>query len=324
MKLPFFPEQASAMAQQVDAISLFAVSISFVAGVGIVAVLTWLGLRYRRSHRDEVGSAGHSSNLLEIIWSVIPGIIFIGLFFWGAKIYFENYRIPPDAVRYYVVGKQWMWKYQHPSGNREINDFHVPVDTPIELVVTSEDVIHSFFVPALRVKRDAVPGRYSTTWFEANRTGTFDIFCAEYCGAEHSLMIGKLHVMEQHDYEEWLEGNEPAQSLAMSGAALFEQNSCGTCHRSDSSARAPILDGIYGREIALLGGGVIVADDAYIRESIMNPQAKVVAGYQPIMPTFQGQLREEEILELISYIQSLGKKAESRTEAAAAVSDEGE
>lgn len=322
MKLPFLPEQASHAAQQVDAIFLFAVSISFVAGVAIVAVLTWLGIRYRRNHREEVGTAGHGSNLLEVVWTVIPGIIFICLFFWGAKIYFENYRIPPDAVRYYVVGKQWMWKYQHPSGNREINDFHVPANTPIELVVTSEDVIHSFFVPALRVKRDAVPGRYSTTWFEATKPGTYDIFCAEYCGAEHSLMIGKLYVMEPADYQAWLEGNVPGQSLAMSGAALFEEKSCGTCHRSDSSARAPILDGIYGKEVALLGGKVVTVDDGYIRESIMNPKAKVVAGYQPIMPTFQGQLREEEILELISYIQSLGKKEEAPA-AAAAPSNEG-
>jgi cytochrome c oxidase subunit II len=323
MKLPFAPEQASSMAQQVDALFLFAVSISFVAGVAIVAVLTWLGLRYRRNHRDEVGTAGHGSNLLEIVWSVIPGIIFIGLFFFGAKIYFENYRIPPDAVRYYVVGKQWMWKYQHPSGNREINDFHVPVNTPIELVVTSEDVIHSFFLPAMRIKRDAVPGRYSTTWFEATRTGTFDIFCAEYCGAEHSMMIGKLHVMEPHDYEQWLEAHEPAQSLATTGATLFEEKSCGTCHRSDSSARAPILDRLYGSQVALLGGDMVTADDSYIRESIMNPQAKVVAGYQPIMPTFQGQLREEEILELISYIQSLGKKDEAGDGTASPTSNEG-
>jgi len=323
MKLPFSPEQASDVAHQVDNVFLFAVSVSFVAGVAIVAVLTWLGIRYRRRQRDDVGSAGHGSMVLEIAWSVIPGLIFIGLFFWGAKIYFENYRIPPDAVRYYVVGKQWMWKFQHPSGNREINEFHVPANTPIELVVTSEDVIHSLFIPALRVKRDAVPGRYSSAWFDATKVGTYDIFCAEYCGADHSLMIGKLHVMEPRDYQKWLDGHVPQQSLAKTGAELFKEKACDTCHRSDSSARAPILDGIYNKKVALLGGKIITADDAYIRESITNPKAKVVAGYQPIMPTYQGQLREEQILELISYIQTLGKKDEAAADSVSATSNEG-
>lgn len=310
MNLPFLPDQASTLAQEVDAVFLFAVSLSVVAGIAITATLLWFGIRYRRRAAEDKGTAGHANNMLEIVWSVIPAIIFFGLFLWGAKIYFQTYRIPPDAERYYVVGKQWMWKYQHPSGNREINDLHVPVNTPIELVVTSEDVIHSFFVPAFRVKRDAVPGRYSTAWFEATKTGTFDIFCAEYCGAEHSLMIGKLHVMEPHAYEAWLEGNEPKVSLVTTGKALFEEKSCNTCHRSDSDARAPILDELYGRDVALLGGDIVTADDAYIRESILNPAEKVVSGYQPIMPTFQGQLTEEEVLELISYIKSLGEESD--------------
>ena len=306
MKLPFMPEQASTTAQDVDTLFAFTVVLSVVASVLIVIALLGFAIRYRRRHAAEIGHREHAGNWLEITWTVIPGIIFLGLFVWGLQVYFETYRIPANAERYYVVGKQWMWKYQHPSGNREINDLHVPVGRPIELVITSEDVIHSFFVPAFRVKRDAVPGRYSTAWFEATKTGTFDIFCAEYCGAEHSLMIGKIHVMELADYEAWLEGKEGGRSIVASGADLFEQKACSTCHRSDSSARAPILDHVYGKEVALLGGDRVTADDNYLRESIVNPSAKVVAGYQPIMPTYKGQLTEEEILELIGYIKSLG------------------
>ena len=299
------PEQASTIAAEVDALYLAAIGLSLFATVGIVTVIIAFVIRYRRRHDSEIGHREHAGNWLEITWTVVPGIIFMVLFAFGAKVYFDTYRIPPDAERYYVVGKQWMWKYQHPSGNRQINDLNVPVGRPIELVITSEDVIHSFYVPAFRVKRDAVPGRYSTAWFEATKVGTYDIFCAEYCGAEHSWMIGKIHVMEPHDYEAWLEGEEPAQSLVASGEDLFEEKACSTCHRPDSSARAPILNGLFGTEVALLGGGRATADDNYLRESIMNPSAKIVAGYQPIMPTYKGQLTEEEILELLSYIKSL-------------------
>ncbi len=305
MRLPFMPEQASTGASSVDAIFVASVVLSVVAGVLIVLALLAMAIRYRRRHENEIGAREHAGAWLEITWTVIPAIVFLGLFAWGLKVYFHNYRVPPNAERYYVVGKQWMWKYQHPSGNREINDLHVPVGVPIELVITSEDVIHSFFVPAFRIKRDAVPGRYTTAWFEATKVGTFDIFCAEYCGAEHSLMIGKIHVMEPQDYQAWLEGREPGRSIAASGAELFEQKSCTTCHRTDSSARAPILNGLYGTEVSLVGGDRIEADDNYLRESIVDPGAKVVSGYQPIMPTFKGQLTEEEILELIGYIKSL-------------------
>lgn len=305
MKLPFTPEQASTLAGRVDTLFAAALVLSVVATVLIVIVLLAFAVRYRRRHRDEIGHDDHAGAWLEITWTVVPAVIFLALFAWGAQLYFSTYRVPPNAERYYVVGKQWMWKYQHPSGNREINDLHVPAGRPIELVITSEDVIHSFYVPAFRVKRDAVPGRYSTAWFEATKPGTYDIFCAEYCGAEHSLMIGKIVVMPPHEYEAWLEGKEGGRSIVASGAELFEQNSCNTCHRPDSSARAPILNGIYGRQVAMLGGSVVTVDDNYLRESIVSPAAKVVSGYQPIMPTYKGQLTEEQILELIGYIKSL-------------------
>lgn len=308
--IPLMPEQASTIAGRVDMLYYVLLGLSAFASVAIVAALIILIVRYRRRHPDEVGHRESAPEWLEIAWTIVPGVLFIGLFFWGAMVYFQNYRIPADAERFYVVGKQWMWKYQHPSGNREINDLHVPVGRPIELVITSEDVIHSFYVPAFRVKRDAVPGRYTTAWFEATKTGTFDIFCAEYCGAEHSLMIGKIHVMEPAAYEEWLEGKDDGRSLVATGAELFEEKACSTCHRQDTSARAPILNGVYGSEVALLGGDRVTADDNYIRESILDPTAKVVAGYQPIMPTYKGQLTEEEILELMSYIKSLESVAD--------------
>jgi cytochrome c oxidase subunit 2 len=303
--LPFMPDRASTIAHEIDALYLFTVTLSVLASALIVGAILTFMVRYRRRRADEIGHRETAGDWLEITWTIIPTIVFLGLFFWGAKVYFSTYRVPEGADRYYVVGKQWMWKYQHPAGNREINDLHVPVGRPIELVITSEDVIHSFYVPAFRVKRDAVPGRYSTAWFEATKTGTYDIFCAEYCGAEHSLMIGKITVMEPADYEAWLEDKLPTQSLAASGEELFQQKSCNTCHRIDSDARAPILHGVYGSEVALIGGEIVTADDNYIRESIVNPAEKVVAGYQPIMPTYKGQLTEEELLELMSYIQSL-------------------
>ena len=320
-KLPFMPEQASTQAQHVDAIYLFAVGLSTVAGILIVAVLIWFAVRYRRRRPDGVGEPEKAANWLELAWTIVPLFIFLGLFAWGAALYFGSYRVPEGAERYYVVGKQWMWKYQHPQGNREINDLHVPVGRPIELVITSEDVIHSFYVPAFRVKRDAVPGRYTTAWFEATKPGVYDIFCAEYCGAEHSLMIGKIYVMEPHEYEAWLEGKEPGRSLAATGQELFEAKACNTCHRPDSSARAPILNNLYGKDVALKDGEIVQADDNYLRESIVNPGAKIVSGYQPIMPTYRGQLTEEEILELISYIKSLGEGGTETSDATGLLPD---
>jgi len=303
--LPFMPEQASTIAHEIDELYVFTVVLSTVMSLLIIAAILFFIVKYRRKRADEIGHREVAGDWLEITWTVIPAIVFLGLFFWGTKVYFDTYRVPEGADRYYVVGKQWMWKFQHPAGNREINDFHVPLGRPIELVITSEDVIHSLFIPAFRLKRDAVPGRYATAWFEATQTGTFDIFCAEYCGTEHSMMIGKITVMEPADYEAWLEDKIPGRTLVASGEELFQEKACGTCHRPDSDARAPILNGVYGSEVALLGGKVVTADDNYIRESIVNPAKKVVAGYQPIMPTYKGQLTEEEILELMSYIESL-------------------
>jgi cytochrome c oxidase subunit 2 len=228
----------------------------------------------------------------------------IGVAIWGLKIYVQQLTPPLNAKEFYVVGKQWMWKVEHPDGRREINELHVPKGENIKLKLTSEDVIHSFFIPAFRVKVDAVPGRYNTMWFNAQKTGTYHLFCAEYCGVDHARMIGRIVVMEPHEYQEWLSGTKSRGATA-TGEELFIAKACNTCHRPDSSARAPILNGIFGKEVALLGGKTTIADEEYVRESILTPAAKIVSGYQPIMPTFKGQLSEEEIIQLIKYIRSL-------------------
>jgi len=228
------------------------------------------------------------------------------------------YRAPNEALDIYVVAKQWMWKFQHLDGQREINELHIPVGQRVKVTLTTEDVIHSFFVPAFRIKMDVVPGKYSTIWFEATKPGRYHLFCAEYCGTNHSGMIGWIDVMEPSEYQSWLAGGAAEGSLASSGEKLFQQLACITCHRSDAQGRGPVLEGLFGKQVQLQAGGKVVADESYLRESILNPRAKVVAGFQPIMPTFQGQVSEEQVLQLIAYIKSIGAKSPGREGAAAA------
>jgi len=236
---------------------------------------------------------------------VIPFLILMVMFAWGAKVFFVAFRPPSDAEEYFVVAKQWMWKFQHPQGKREINDLHVPVGQPIKLTMTSEDVIHSFFVPAFRVKADVIPGRYTTVWFEATKPGAYRLHCTEYCGAEHSLMGGTVYVMEPQAYEAWLAEGTPTDNRLLTGEELFAKCVCNTCHYPDSAARAPILYGIFGEQAQLADGSSVLVDENYLRESILNPAAKIVAGYQPLMPTFKGQVSEEELIQLIAYIKGL-------------------
>jgi cytochrome c oxidase subunit 2 len=230
------------------------------------------------------------------------------MFVWGAWIFMEMQRPPEDALNIYVVGKQWMWKMQHLEGQREINELHIPVGRPVKLIMTSEDVIHSFFIPAFRTKQDVLPGRYTSEWFKPDKVGSYHLFCAEYCGTKHSGMIGWIHVMEPADYQAWLSGGRAMGSLADNGEKLFQQLACNNCHHLNDQGRCPNLVGVFGQNVQLTGGGVVKADEAYIRESILNPTAKVVAGFQPIMPTFQGLVTEEQVLQLIEYIKTLAPK----------------
>ncbi len=306
---PLFPEQASTIASQIDNLFFFALGIAAFFSILIALLIVYLGVRYRRRHAAQTGEApphgSKAQTVLEITWSVIPFLILMVMFIWGVKIYFTAARPPADAIQFYVVGKQWMWKIQHPEGRREINEMHVPVGRPIKLLMTSEDVIHSFFVPAFRIKQDVLPGRYTTMWFQADKVGTYHLFCSQYCGAEHAKMGGWVVVMEPHEYQAWLAGEKSGQAEFMTGAELFAARACNTCHRPDTSARAPILTGLFGRQVGLQDGRRVAADEAYIRESIIEPQAKIVSGYQPIMPTFKGQLTEEDVIELINYIKGL-------------------
>ncbi len=301
---PLFPEAASTAASKIDGLFLSLVALSGVMTLLIFALVIYFAIRYRRRSEDEIPAEVVEHKALEIGWIVIPFIIFMGLFFWSASIYFKVNRIPANALTVHVVGKQWMWKFQHPSGQSEINALHVPVGRPIRLVLGSEDVIHSFFVPAFRVHTDVLPNRFRYTWFQATRTGAYHLFCSQYCGTEHSGMIGTVYVMEPGDYQEWLAGG-PELSPAKEGEKLFQKLACNTCHTGGPGARGPELAGLLGSTVRMQNGATLVADENYIRESIMTPKAKVVAGFEPIMPSFDGQVSEEQILQLISYIRTL-------------------
>jgi len=309
---PLFPEGASTVAGRIDAIYIFLVAVSAFFAILIFLSVFYLAVKYRRRSDDERPPAIHGSLKLEILWSVIPLLLTMVMFGWGTTVYFEVSRPPADAEEIFVVGKQWMWKIQHPQGPREINELHIPVGRAVKLTMTSEDVIHSFYIPAFRVKKDVVPGRYSSLWFQATKTGDYHLFCAEYCGTAHSGMIGRVVVMEPIAYENWLSGGPPPESMELAGEKIFEQMQCHTCHRPGPGMRGPLLDGVFNSQVRLASGETVVADQTYLRESILQSSAKVVAGYQPVMPTFQGQLTEEQVLHLIAYIKSLGKEGQSQ------------
>ena len=302
---PLFPEQASSFALKVDGIYFATVllCVFFAALVSILVVV--FAIKYRRKSPDEVPRqiAGHIG--LELFWTSIPLVLALGMFVWSTVLYFHMTTPPANTLEMYVVGKQWMWKLQHPEGKREINELHVPLGQAVQLTMTSEDVLHSFYIPAFRVKKDVLPGRYTSLWFEATKLGSYHLFCAEYCGTEHSRMIGTIHVMEPQDYQNWLMGGVANEPMEVTGERLFEQYACHTCHKVDGKGRGPSLVGLYGKSVGLEGGGSAVVNEAYIRESILNPAAKLVAGYKPIMPTFKGQISEEGVMQLIAYIKSL-------------------
>jgi cytochrome c oxidase subunit 2 len=282
------------------------VLLSAVTTLAIFIVIAIFGMKYRRRHGREAQQI-EGSLVLEIAWSVIPMGIFFVIFAAGALIYFDMRTPPQDSAEVYVVAKQWMWKLQHMEGQREINELHIPTGRNVKLIMTSQDVIHSFFVPAFRVKQDVVPGRYTTLWFQATKPGTYHLFCAEYCGTMHSGMIGDVVVMEPAQYQAWLTGAAVTGSLAQTGETLFQQLGCSTCHRIDVQGRGPNLAGIFGKPVQLEDGRSVIADENYVRESILNPAAKVVSGFKPIMPVFQGQVTEEQLNSLVAYVKSLAQ-----------------
>jgi cytochrome c oxidase subunit 2 len=306
--LPLFPVQASRFAAEVDALYFFLTAVSGFFSLLIAALVIVFAIRYRRRHPNEVGAPITGSLQLELLWTVIPLGITMVMFLWGAYVFFELNRPPQASMEIYVVGKQWMWKVQHMDGQREINELHIPIGRPVKLVMGTEDVIHSFYVPAFRTKFDVVPGKLTTMWFEATKRGRYHLFCAEYCGTKHSAMTGWIVAMEPSEFQAWLGGGGAEGSLASRGEKLFQDLACHTCHRADSPGRGPILEGLFGRTVQLQDGRTIVADENYLRESIVNPQAKIAAGFQPLMPTFQGLISEEGLLQLIAYIKAIGPR----------------
>ena len=321
--LPLFPEQASSMASQVDGLYLFLVSVSVFFTLLIFALVFVFAVKFRKSAHAKAEHI-EGSLPLELTWTLIPLGITMIFFAWGALIYFQEARPPRGAMEVYAVGKQWMWKFEHETGQREINALHVPVGRDVKMIMSSQDLIHSFYVPAFRIKQDVLPGRYTTTWFRPTKVGTYHLFCAEYCGTEHSGMIGEVVVMEATAYQAWLANGGATASMSANGKELFSQLGCATCHRFDTQGRGPNLVGIFGKPVQLNDGRTVMADENYIRESILNPQAKIVAGFQPIMPTFQGQVTEESLGALVSYVKSLSQpqqKAEGGTPQPAAASE---
>ncbi len=316
--MELFPQQASSYAAHVDALYLFLIAVTAFFSLLIGTLVVVFAIRYRRRSPDEIAAEVHESGALEIVWTVIPLGLVLVMFFWGAAVYFRVTRPPAGATDIYVTGKQWMWKIQHTDGHREMNELHVPVGQRVRLTMASEDVIHSFFVPAFRMKRDVVPGRISVAWFEATKPGKYHLFCAEFCGTRHSGMIGWVYVLKPAEYQAWLSGGVAGETLAAAGAKRFQEQACNTCHAEQAGARGPSLVGLFGKAVRLQNGQTLVADEAYLRESIMNPQARLVEGYPPIMPTFQGLLSEEGILQLIAYIKSLAPAPAAGASAAAA------
>jgi cytochrome c oxidase subunit 2 len=312
---PLFPDQASTLAPQVDAVYFFELGVLVFFTALICVLIIALAVRYRRGAQVDRSNPPTFNTTIEVVWIGIPLLLAMGMFVWGTQVFYQQYQAPADAFEVYVVGKQWMWYLQHPEGRAETNDLHVPLGRPVKLIMTSQDVIHSFFIPAFRIKQDVLPGRYTSIWFEPTKAGEYHLFCAEYCGTNHSAMRGTVHVMDQVDYERWLAKTGPGPSLAQMGESLFVQHHCAGCHGASQTVQAPRLEGVYGGRVPIqVGEGesaevrFVTADDRYIRDSILLPKSEVVAGYKPVMPSYEGQIDEIDLLKIMAYIKSIGRK----------------
>ncbi len=310
----WLPTPSSTIAGEIDLLFYVIFYLTTFFFLLIVSLATYFTIKYRKTaenENDPMPFVGHS-RLLEATWIIIPTAIVMVLFFWGFRGYLRLSIVPAEAMQVKVTGQKWFWSFDYPEGASTVNEMVAPVGRPVRLLMSSKDVIHAFFVPAFRIKKDVLPNRYGVSWFEANQIGVYDLFCAEYCGSKHSQMIGKVRIVSEQDYKVWLEsasdlgkGLTPVQY----GEKLFQLKACATCHTIDgSSSNGPTFQGIFGHEVKLANGSSVTVDENYIRESILVPSAKVVAGFQPIMPTFQGILKDKEIDALVAYIQSLGGK----------------
>jgi len=320
---PLWPDRASTAAGNVDALFIFLLIVCGLMTLLIFATLIYFAARYRH-RRGVLAEQIEGSIPLELTWSIIPLLVFMVIFAWGAVVYFKSRTPPRDATEVYVVAKQWMWKLEHAEGQREINELHVPVGRDVKLIMTSQDVIHSFFVPAFRMKQDVLPGRYTVAWFRATKSGTYHLFCAEYCGTQHSGMLGSIVVQEPAQYEAWMNGGTTGP-LSATGEKIFAELGCVTCHRTDTQGRGPTLQGVFGKPVLLEDGRTVAADENYVRESILDPGAKVVKGFKPVMPTFQGLVSEEQLNALVAYVKSQSQPTGpgTKTSATAAPQNEG-
>src|SRR5271167_2178114 len=299
-----FPPEASSIAPYADALYFFLVLISLV-GLAVVALLIVLFSVLYRKERNPEATQIEGSTLLEATWTIIPLALFMVTFVWGALLYFRIYNPPTNSMNNYIVGKQWLWKAEHPGGQHEINALHVPTGRPVQLTMISQDVFHSFSIPDFRVKREVIPGRYSTVWFNATTPGTYHIFCTQYCGTNHSVMIGEVTAMSPDDYEKWTQTSTSGTSLSQNGERLFASMGCNSCHSGSAAARGPNLAGVYGSKLQLAGGSQVLVNDAYLRDAILNPSQHITAGYAPIMPTYQGQISEDGLIDLVEYIKAM-------------------
>ena len=299
-----FPAEASTIAPEMDALYFFLIVITLVGMTLVLALLVTFSLRYRRE-RNPVATQVEGSTLLEATWTIIPLALFLICFVWGAYLYFRIYNPPANSMNIYIVGKQWMWKAEHPGGQHEINSLHVPTGRPVQLTMISQDVFHSYSIPEFRVKREVIPGRYTTVWFNATDAGTYHLFCTQYCGTLHSGMIGDVVAMTPADYEKWAQQSTSGMSLAQNGERLFASMGCNACHNGTAAARGPNLAGVYGSKLTLASGGEVLVNDAYLRDAILNPSQHVTAGFAPIMPTYQGQISEDGLIDLVEYIKTL-------------------
>jgi cytochrome c oxidase subunit II len=305
-QIQFFPDQASKLAGQVDTLLLWLILLTGAVTFAIAVVMIFFLAKYRKRATADRTPPKTENLAIEVTWSVIPFFIFLGLFGWGAKIYFYESIDPKNGMEVHVIGKQWMWKLEHLQGKREINQLHVPLGQTVKLVMTSQDVIHSFFMPAFRIKEDVLPGRYTTQWFKATEPGTYPIFCAQYCGTNHATMIGQVIVMTPTDFATWLKTGRETMSVAQRGERLFHSFGCSGCHAAQAAVRAPLLEGIYGSQVPLVDGRIVYADERYLRDCILIPNTQIVAGFDPVMPSFQGRISEDDLFAIVTYIKSIG------------------
>ncbi|HZL25542.1 MAG TPA: cytochrome c oxidase subunit II [Acidobacteriaceae bacterium] len=299
-----FPPEASTIAPSMDALYFFLLLLTVIGLLLVGGLIFGFSLRYRRS-RNPVATQIEGSTLMEATWTIIPLALFLVCFVWGALLYFRIYNPPANSMNIYIVGKQWMWKAEHPGGQHEINSLHIPIGRPIQLTMISQDVFHSFSIPDFRVKREVIPGRYTTVWFNATDVGTYHLFCTQYCGTQHSGMIGEVTAMTPADYEKWSQQSTSGMSLAQNGERLYASMGCNACHNGSATARGPNLAGVYGSKLTLTNGSEVLVNEAYLRDAILNPSEHVTAGFAPIMPTYQGQISEDGLIDLVEYIKTL-------------------